>query len=167
MYNGAHWIFVVQYLQTCNALPYMLRDAQVSLELDEFMSSKPGGAQLIQSTCQRFHKQYTQSIKVLKAKMQRGSRKIMIFGGVVLLVMTLKAILLLVFVRKYNYWLFFSIQLDLIIIVSVFIYSLCKIMKIAKKHSIEIYKCYLYMHFVSVIFLFLTWSSDFTFYVLQ
>ena len=99
--------------------------------------------------------------------MIHGSSKIRILGAVVLLVMTLKMFLLLIFVRKYDYWLFASIQLDLITIVSVFIYSLCKIMTIAKKHSIEIYKCYLYMHFFGILLVFLNWSSDFTFYVMQ
>ena len=44
VYNCAHWIFVVQYLQTCNILPYMLEDARVSLELDEFEQGHVGGA---------------------------------------------------------------------------------------------------------------------------
>ena len=43
LYNSAHWIFVVQYFLTCKTLPYMLQDAQVNLELDEFIDQKRDG----------------------------------------------------------------------------------------------------------------------------
>ena len=53
------------------------------------------------------------------------------------------------------------------IIIVVFIYSLCKIMKVANKNSIEIYRCYLFIHFVSITLLMLTWGFDFFYYVRQ
>ena len=46
-FNTGHWIFVMQYLQTSYVLPYMLEDARVSIEFDEFEDEHLGGAQLI------------------------------------------------------------------------------------------------------------------------
>ena len=108
-----------------------------------------------------------ESLSDLKARMLRGGRRIQIFGGVVLFTMTVKSVLLLILVDKYDYWFFINLQIDLLLIVSVFVYSLCKIMKIARKYSIKIYKCYLFMHFISILFLILTWTIDFFFYVEQ
>ena len=58
-------------------------------------------------------------------------------------------------------------MLDLGIIVTVFVYSLCKIISIAQKNNIDIYRCYIFMHFASIILLTLTWTTAFYYYARQ
>ena len=145
----------------------MLKDAQVSLELDEFVGGELGGRQLVERTCQKFHQEYLQALTDLKAEMIRKTERINIFALAIIVWMTAKTVLMIIFVEEYNYWFFINLSLDLIVIVVVFIYSLCKIIRVAKQHNIDIYKCYLFMHFASIILLTLTWGTDFFYYIKQ
>ena len=99
--------------------------------------------------------------------MLKTSRKINIFCWSILAFMTIKVIAMLILVDAYNIWLFFSVQTDLIFIMIVFVYSLCKIKGISTRFRIQINKCYMFMHFISVVMLTLTWFSDFAFYLLE
>ena len=108
-----------------------------------------------------------QALTILKAEMLRKSSNINIFALAIIMLMTAKTVLLLIFVHQYDYWFFINLMVDQVIIIVVFIYSLCKIMKVANKNSIEIYRCYLYIHFLSITLLMLTWGFDFFYYVRQ
>ena len=99
--------------------------------------------------------------------MLKTSRKINIFCGAILIFMTIKAAAMLIFVDDYNIWFFFSLQTDLLFILVVFVYSLCKIKGISKRFRIEINKCYMFMHFISVVMLLMTWIFDFVFYLIE
>lgn len=88
----------------------------------------------------------------------------MIFGAGFIFFMTIKVVLLVIFVNEYNIWFFLSLQIDLIFIAGVFLYSLIKIRHIAKKFRININKCYMLMHFFSIILLLITWILDLAFY---
>ena len=99
--------------------------------------------------------------------MLRKSNMITHFALAVIVLMTIKTVLMVVFFNLYNYWFFVNLMIDLAIIVTVFVYSLCKIIFIAKKNNIDIYRCYLFMHFACVILLTLTWTTDFYYYAKQ
>ena len=96
--------------------------------------------------------------------MLRKSNIITHFAIAVIVFMTIKTVLMVVFVNHYNYWFFVNLMIDLAIIVTVFVYSLCKIIFIAKKNNIDIYMRYLFMHFACVILLTLTWTTAFYYY---
>ena len=86
---------------------------------------------------------------------------------IILIFMTIKASAMLIFVHDYNIWFFFSLQTDLVFIMVIFVYSLCKIKGISKRFRIKINKCYMFMHFISVVLLTATWTSDFTYYLVE
>ena len=99
--------------------------------------------------------------------MLKKSNNIQNFAGIIIVFMTIKVILMLLLVDEYNIWMFFSVQTDLIFIVIIFVYSLCKIKQISNTFHIKINKCYMLLHFISVILLIMTWSTDFAFYMFQ
>ena len=145
----------------------MLQDAQVSLQLDQFIGNELSRETLVEQTCRKFHREYLETLTALKADMHRKSNMITFFALAVIIFMTIKTILIIILIDQYNYWFFINLMIDLGIIVIVFVYSLCKIISIAKQNNIDIYRCYLFMHFASIILLTLTWTTAFYYYARQ
>ena len=74
--------------------------------------------------------------------------------------MTCKTLYGLIVYDDYDFRVLLTILVVDAIIFVVFLFALCKISSIAKKHMIDLKNCYTIMHFICILVLIVHWSAD-------
>ena len=165
-FNTGHWIFVMQYIQTSYILPYMLEDARVSIEFDEFEDDHLGGAQLVQTSVQRFKTEYKERVADIRRSMKQVSLRITIVEWVFIAFLFIKTVLFLFLEDHYSTNLFISIYFDNFVLGVVFLFALCRINQLAKRSEINVNTKFMLIHFVCITLLAVSWIGDSLLYFL-
>ena len=107
---------------------------------------------------------YRDRIKSINGQMTKKNKKIMIFEWICVVLLTIKCAVGIVYWNHYDFRLLGSILIVELIISLTFMYALCKINGIAKKHQIDLRNCYIMMHFFCIWILLLNWTADAIFF---
>ena len=88
----------------------------------------------------------------------------MIFQWCIIFLQTVKVVVELFIEETYDIRLLISILIVDLSLSFVFMFALCKISGIAKKHGIELNSCYMIMHFIFIWILVINWAGDSIFF---
>ena len=92
--------------------------------------------------------------------MARTNNRILAIQWFIIFCMTCKTLYGLIVYDEYDFRILLTILIVNVIICVVFIFALCKIRSIAKKHMIDLKNCYTIAHFFCILVLIVHWSAD-------